>query len=100
MTDAIERAAAAICGNVRGHYYRRHKDHFGEARAALASLRPGDKIKLADGKECWIAPVEATDAMYHAGLKITRDSGYGHCSDVVGGAIYRAMRDACKEDEG
>jgi len=40
---------------------------------------------------------EATEAMYRAALRITRDPGYGHCHDAVGGAVYRAMIAAAPE---
>ncbi len=43
-------------------------------------------------KEGWVmVPKEPTDEMYIAACRITRNPGYGHCHDAVGGAVYRAM---------
>lgn len=42
-------------------------------------------------------PVEPTDEMYLAALRDTRDPGYGHCHDAIGGAVYRAMLAAAPE---
>lgn len=42
-------------------------------------------------------PVEPTDEMYLAALRETRDPGYGHCHDAIGGAVYRAMLAAAPE---
>lgn len=42
-------------------------------------------------------PVDATDEMYLAGLRVTRDPEIGHVPDFVCGAVYRAMLAAAPE---
>lgn len=44
-----------------------------------------------------VVPREATDAMYIAAYRVTRDPGYGHCHDAVGGDVYRAMIAAAED---
>jgi hypothetical protein len=38
-----------------------------------------------------LVPIEPTDEMYRAALRVTRDPENGHIADHVGGAVYRAM---------
>lgn len=126
MTDAIERVARAIALGIERHddvhaqmmklqtanlnlriagvrasdfdiiRYNDIKSALWEIQRALAPLRPGDKITLADGTECWMAPMEPTSAMRAAAVAADdRRTGNETCAH-----IFRAMRDACKEDEG
>jgi hypothetical protein len=44
-----------------------------------------------------LVPKEATDEMYRAALRVTRDPENGHIADFVGGAVYRAMLSAAPQ---
>lgn len=46
---------------------------------------------MTDTTEYVSVPREPTDEMYLAAQQVTRDSGYGHCHDAVGPAVYRAI---------
>lgn len=89
--EAVEAITRAIC--IQGNIHR--KCTFPDcscvvspkqARAALPAL-----LALLDARGWQIVPKEPIDAMYREALKRTRDPGYGHAADALGGAVYRAM---------
>lgn len=84
--DGLREAAVEVMADALADTVDMYVPWSNYAEAALTAL-----LALLDQRGFAVVPKEPDDAMYLAALKRTRDPGYGHAADALGGACYRAM---------
>lgn len=96
---ALESAAVAALVEMddRGLLKEVGDDLFDEIKNAVATAAITSYLAQREKEGFVMVPREATDAMYIAAYRVTRDPGYGHCHDAVGGDVYRAMIAAAED---